>query len=75
MAWGKPQDRQFRFPVALCYGEEAGPVKADYEVINVSESVLDTRISADSEDFQKNTRRMVDLLTEIKNEEELVREG
>jgi 3-methylcrotonyl-CoA carboxylase beta subunit len=38
-------------------------------------AALETRIDPQSEAFQTNTRRMVDLLTEIKNEEEHIREG
>jgi acetyl-CoA carboxylase carboxyltransferase component len=45
------------------------------EVSDLPESVLETHIQPDSADFQNNTRRIVDLLTEIKNEEELIREG
>ena len=32
-------------------------------------STVETQIKRDSPDFAKNTRRMVDLLTEIKNQE------
>ncbi len=38
-------------------------------------SVLETHINRQSPDFQKNTRRMVDLLKEIKNQEEEIRQG
>ena len=41
----------------------------------MSSSVLPTHVKRQSEDFQSNTRRMVDLLTEIKNEEEQIRQG
>lgn len=41
----------------------------------MSTTALQTRINPQSSDFQKNTRRMVDLLTAIKNEEEKIREG
>jgi len=41
----------------------------------VSASVLKTAINAKSPDFEKNTQRMVELLTAIKNEEEQIREG
>jgi len=41
----------------------------------LSSSVLPTHVKRQSEDFQSNTRRMVDLLTEIKNEEEQIRQG
>jgi 3-methylcrotonyl-CoA carboxylase beta subunit len=36
---------------------------------------LQSQIYPQSEEFKKNTRRMVDLLTEIKNEENKIREG
>jgi len=41
----------------------------------VSASVLKTAVNAKSPDFEKNTQRMVELLTAIKNEEEQIREG
>jgi acetyl-CoA carboxylase carboxyltransferase component len=41
----------------------------------LSNSVIETRISHHSPEFEKNTRRMVDLLKEIKNEEERLRQG
>jgi len=41
----------------------------------VSASVLKTSANRKSPEFEKNTRRIVDLLTEIKNEEEKIREG
>jgi acetyl-CoA carboxylase carboxyltransferase component len=41
----------------------------------VSASVLKTAVNAKSPDFEKNTQRMVQLLTAIKNEEEQIREG
>jgi 3-methylcrotonyl-CoA carboxylase beta subunit len=37
--------------------------------------VLPTHVKPQSDDFESNTRRMVDLLTEIKNEEEQIRQG
>jgi 3-methylcrotonyl-CoA carboxylase beta subunit len=37
--------------------------------------VIATRIHRDSPDFAKNSRRMIDLLTEIKNEEAKLHEG
>jgi len=37
--------------------------------------VLETKINRDSLEFQKNTRRMVDLLTEIKNQETSIQQG
>src|SRR5437016_835793 len=37
--------------------------------------LLETRVRRDSSDFEQNTRRMVDLLTEIKNEEARLQEG
>jgi len=41
----------------------------------VSSSVLKTAINAKSPDFEKNSQRMVELLTTIKNEEEKIRQG
>jgi 3-methylcrotonyl-CoA carboxylase beta subunit len=41
----------------------------------VSSSVLKTAINTKSPDFEKNSQRMVELLTAIKNEEEKIRQG
>jgi acetyl-CoA carboxylase carboxyltransferase component len=41
----------------------------------VSESVLKTSANLKSPEFEKNTRRIVDLLTKIKNEEENIRQS
>jgi acetyl-CoA carboxylase carboxyltransferase component len=41
----------------------------------VSASVLKTAVDPKSPEFDKNAHRMVDLLTEIKNEEEQIRQG
>jgi len=41
----------------------------------VSSSVLETVINAKSPEFEKNSQRMVELLTAIKNEEEKIRQG
>jgi acetyl-CoA carboxylase carboxyltransferase component len=41
----------------------------------VSASVLKTAANRKSPEFEKNTRRIVDLLTEVKNEEEQIRQG
>ena len=38
-------------------------------------SVLKTSVNTKSPEFEKNTRRIIDLLTEIKNEEERIRQG
>src|SRR3984893_9862411 len=38
-------------------------------------TLLETRVRRTSSDFEQNTRRMVDLLTEIKNEETRLQEG
>ncbi len=37
--------------------------------------VIETRVHRDSPEFAKNSRRMIDLVTEIKNEEARLREG
>nr|HEV7954339.1 hypothetical protein [Candidatus Acidoferrales bacterium] len=36
---------------------------------------LESKINRDSADFAKNTRSLVDLLTEIKNQEQQISEG
>jgi len=41
----------------------------------VSASVLKTSVNSKSPEFEKNARRIVDLLTTIKNEEEQIRQG
>jgi len=41
----------------------------------VTASTLSSNINRKSPDFEKNTRRIVDLLTQIKNEEQKIREG
>ena len=41
----------------------------------MSASVLKTTANLKSPEFEKNTRRIVDLLTKIKNEEEQIRQG
>jgi len=41
----------------------------------VSASVLKTAANLKSQEFEKNTRHIVDLLTKIKNEEEQIRQG
>ena len=41
----------------------------------MSASVLKSKIDAKSPDFEKNTRRIIDLLTQLKNEEEEIRQG
>ena len=38
-------------------------------------SSLKSSINRDSPDFQKNSRRVIDLLTQIKNQDELIRQG
>jgi 3-methylcrotonyl-CoA carboxylase beta subunit len=41
----------------------------------VSASVLKTSVNTKSPDFEKNQRRIIDFLTQIKNEEEQIRQG
>jgi len=41
----------------------------------VSGTVIETRVDPKAAEFQKNSRQMVDRLTEIKNEEEQIRQG
>jgi 3-methylcrotonyl-CoA carboxylase beta subunit len=39
------------------------------------DSIIETRVKRDAADFKKNHRTVVDLLTDIKNEEERIRQG
>jgi len=41
----------------------------------VPASTLSSNVNRKSPDFEKNTRRIIDLLTQIKNEEQKIREG
>ena len=41
----------------------------------MTSSVVETKVNRNSPDFDKNTRRMVDLLTEIKNQETAIQQG
>jgi 3-methylcrotonyl-CoA carboxylase beta subunit len=41
----------------------------------LTSSVVETKVKRNSPDFEKNTRRMVDLLTEIKNQETAIQLG
>ena len=41
----------------------------------MSASTLSSNVNRKSPDFEKNTRRIIDLLTQIKNEEQKIREG
>jgi 3-methylcrotonyl-CoA carboxylase beta subunit len=41
----------------------------------VPASTLKSSINRNSADFQKNTRRVIDLLTQIKNQDEVIRQG
>ncbi len=41
----------------------------------MTRSVVETKVSRNSPDYEKNTRRMVELLTEIKNQENEIQQG
>jgi acetyl-CoA carboxylase carboxyltransferase component len=41
----------------------------------LTSSVVETRIKRDSPEFEKNTRQLVDLVTEIKNQEHAIQQG
>jgi len=45
------------------------------EEFHLTSSVVETKVKRSSPDFEKNTRRMVDLLTEIKNQETAIQSG
>src|SRR5580693_9316868 len=45
------------------------------EEFHLTSSVVETKVKRNSPDFEKNTRRMVDLVTEIKNQETIIHLG
>jgi acetyl-CoA carboxylase carboxyltransferase component len=45
------------------------------EEFHLTSSVVETKVTRSSPDFEKNTRRMVDLVTEIKNQETAIQQG
>src|SRR5258707_11419628 len=45
------------------------------EDFQLTSSVVETKINRKAQDLEKNARRIIDLLTEIKNEEETIRQG
>jgi 3-methylcrotonyl-CoA carboxylase beta subunit len=45
------------------------------EDFQLTSSVVETKVKRNSPDFEKNTRRMVDLLTEFKNQEAAIQQG
>ena len=49
--------------------------RAEETVASLAIPVIETRVHRDSPEFAKNSRRMIDLLTEIKNEEAKLHEG
>ena len=55
--------------------DSRGTLIVGREVLILSSSALQTHINRKSPDFEKNIGRMVNLLTEIKNEEEQIRQG
>jgi 3-methylcrotonyl-CoA carboxylase beta subunit len=46
-----------------------------YEESPLTSSVVETKVDRNSPDYEKNTRRMVDLVTEIKNQEVEIQQG
>jgi acetyl-CoA carboxylase carboxyltransferase component len=53
----------------------AEQIKAREERLPMNGAVVETRVDSKAAAFQKNSREMVDRLTEIKNEEETIRQG
>jgi 3-methylcrotonyl-CoA carboxylase beta subunit len=53
----------------------AEQIKAPEEKAPVNGAAVETRVDPKAAAFQKNSREMVDRLTEIKNEEETIRQG
>src|ERR1700686_4245471 len=45
------------------------------EEFHLTSSVVETKVTRNSPDFEKNIRRMVDLVAEIKNQETVIRQG
>src|ERR1700687_4167851 len=45
------------------------------EELPLTSSVVETKVNRNSPEFEKNTRRMVDLVTEIKNQEVETHQG
>ena len=45
------------------------------EEFYLTSSVVETKVKRNSPDFETNTRRMVDLVTEIKNQETVIQQG
>jgi acetyl-CoA carboxylase carboxyltransferase component len=43
--------------------------------LRVAASTLKTNVNTKTPEFEKNTRRIIDLLTQVKNEEEQIRQG
>ena len=41
----------------------------------MSGAIIETRVKAKSPEYEKNSRKMIDLLTEIENEKETIRQG
>jgi 3-methylcrotonyl-CoA carboxylase beta subunit len=46
-----------------------------YEELTLTSSVVETKVNRNSPDYEKNTRRLVDLVTEIKNQEIAIQQG
>src|ERR1700686_1698870 len=45
------------------------------EEFHLTSSVVETKVTRNSPDFEKNIRRMVDLVAEIKNQETVIQQG
>src|SRR6202008_798825 len=63
-----------------CLRESWGPTRVDRANMfaqrsRVSGTAIETQVDAKSADFKTNSRKMIDRLTEIKNEEERIRQG
>jgi 3-methylcrotonyl-CoA carboxylase beta subunit len=58
-----------RFPAGRIAAGES------HEELSLTSSVVETRVDRNSPDYEKNTRRMVDLVAEIKNQEAEIEQG
>ncbi len=64
--------RHFASPA---FSRTDGRAEEDLRFASLASPVIETHIHRDSPDFAKNSRRMIDLLTEIKNEEAKLHQG
>ena len=72
--WYNLKFRRARLPEQSGLTGCPAPIHA-YRRRPVSGTIIESQVDAKSAEFQKNSRQMVDRLTEIKDEEERIRQG